>query len=169
MKEIKELNGWSVGGNIFHPEEGYLLTLFNEDENGNETDTVVINLSEDRIHGLIAALRDMVNGGYTILERNEYEEPTKIYICGLTFKCTCTAFPEQYDVYDINNKQVGYVRLRHGYLYAECPDCGGEEVYDAYPDGDGCFYTAEDRKFHLTKIAEKILEWRFEQKKEGRD
>lgn len=169
MREIKELNGWSVGGNIFHPEDGYSLTLFNEDETGNETDTVVINLSVDRVHGLIATLKDIVDGGYRVLERNKYEEPTKICICGLTFKCTCTAFPEQYDVYDINNKQVGYVRLGHGYLLADCPDHGGEQVYEAYPNGDGTFYYAEDREYHLKRIAEEILKWRFEQKKEGRD
>lgn len=169
MREIKELNGWSVGGNIFHPEDGYSLTLFNEDETGNETDTVVINLSVDRVHGLIAALKDIVGGGYTILERNEYEEPTKIYICGLTFKCTSTCCPEQYDVYDINNKQVGYVCLNYGYLFADCPNIDGKRVYEKCVIGGDTFHRAEDREYHLKRIAEEILKWRFEQKEKGRE
>lgn len=32
----------------------------------------------------------------------------------LDFRQTCGACPEQYDVYDMSNKQVGYVRLRWG-------------------------------------------------------
>ena len=52
---IKELNQFSVGGNVIAGE--YFLTLFNNDENGNETDTVVINLSRDRIASLITCLQ----------------------------------------------------------------------------------------------------------------
>lgn len=53
--KIKELDQFSVGGNIYTGE--CYLTLFNEDKDGNETDTVVINLSRDRLASLIACLQ----------------------------------------------------------------------------------------------------------------
>jgi hypothetical protein len=56
--------------------------------------------------------------------------------------CSC---PEQYDVY-LDNKLVGYLRLRHGYFRAECPK--GQIVHVAYPDGDGRF-TEGERDVHL--------------------
>ena len=77
-------------------------------------------------------------------------------INGLEFRETCYACPEQYDVFDKDGNQVGYVRLRHGYLYAQCPDIGGEDVYDAYPDGDGRFINEYERNFHLNAIAKEI-------------
>ena len=51
---------------------------------------------------------------------------------------TCGACPEQYDVF-LNDEQVGYLRLRHGYFRADYPYCGGVTVYEASPDGDGIF------------------------------
>jgi hypothetical protein len=57
---------------------------------------------------------------------------------GLTFTMTCVACPEQYDVH-LDGRRVGYLRLRHGYFSVEVPDSGGETVYEAEPDGDGCF------------------------------
>lgn len=51
---------------------------------------------------------------------------------------TCWACPEQYDVY-LDDKQVGYLRLRHGYFRCDYPDCGGETLYATATDGDGRF------------------------------
>jgi hypothetical protein len=68
---------------------------------------------------------------------------------------TCFACPEQYDVYDKNNNKVGYLRLRHGEFRADYPDCGGETVYESYPDGDGIFEEYE-RMYELTKALESI-------------
>lgn len=68
---------------------------------------------------------------------------------------TCFACPEQYEVYDKNNKRVGYLRLRHGEFTAEYPYCGGKTVYESYPDGDGIFEEYE-RMFELTKAIEAI-------------
>ena len=51
---------------------------------------------------------------------------------------TCSACPEQYDVL-LGAERVGYMRLRHGYFYASVPDVGGRIVYEAEPNGDGCF------------------------------
>ena len=60
---------------------------------------------------------------------------------------TCGACPEQYDAY-LGAKQVGYLRLRHGYFRVDFPDCGGETIYEAYTIGDGAFDPSE-REFHL--------------------
>lgn len=55
---------------------------------------------------------------------------------------TCGACPEQYDAYH-NDTYVGYLRLRHGYFSVDVPNCRGETVYEAYPNGDGIFETDE--------------------------
>lgn len=64
---------------------------------------------------------------------------------------TCGACPEQYDGY-LGEQIVGYLRLRHGYFYAECY---GEIVYEARPAGDGIF-TYEERDFYLTEAKNAI-------------
>ncbi len=55
---------------------------------------------------------------------------------------TCVACPEQYDAF-IGEKKVGYLRLRHGVFTVDFPDCGGERIYESYPDGDGMFFDGE--------------------------
>lgn len=87
-------------------------------------------------------------------------------INGLDFRETCGACPEQYDVYDPFGKQVGYVRLRWGYLSAEYSDCGGELVYEfSWDDGWlGTFPSDEDRQFHLKQIAN-ALQYKINQNK----
>ena len=62
---------------------------------------------------------------------------------------TCDACPEQYDAFDENGKQVGYLRLRHGYFRVDCPDVGGETVYSAEPEGDGIFMDWERESYLL--------------------
>ena len=47
----------------------------------------------------------------------------------LKFKNTCTGCPEQYDVFDEEDNQVGYVRVRHGYCSVRFPHHGGKEIY----------------------------------------
>lgn len=68
---------------------------------------------------------------------------------------TCVACPEQYDAYH-NNIQVGYLRLRHGFFYVDCPDCGDETVYTANPKGDGIFYE-DEREFYLNGAKQAII------------
>lgn len=70
---------------------------------------------------------------------------------------TCGACPEQYDAY-LNGERVGYLRLRHGNFYAECPTSGGEEVFRAEPNGDGCF-ECDERDFYLSQAALAIQFW----------
>lgn len=72
---------------------------------------------------------------------------------------TCGACPEQYDVhlnYDEEtgstedgdgNTCIGYMRLRHGYFYAEYR---GVVVYSANTKGDGCFEW-DERECHLNR------------------
>lgn len=76
-------------------------------------------------------------------------------IDGLTLELTCYACPEQYDVFDKDNKQVGYLRLRHGRFTVESPDVGGTLVYQAHPEGDGVFRDSE-RQFYLTEAVKAI-------------
>lgn len=65
---------------------------------------------------------------------------------------TCHACPEQYDAF-VGEKQVGYLRLRHGYFYASVPDVGGTVVYEAEPNGDGIFEPDEREKYLSAAIA----------------
>lgn len=63
-------------------------------------------------------------------------------IDGYDLRLTCSACPEQYDVF-LKGAQVGYLRLRHGEFRADVPDCGGDTVYTASPNGDGEFFDDE--------------------------
>lgn len=83
--------------------------------------------------------------------------PADQEIAGLTLVCTCGACPEQYDVFD-GDKQVGYLRLRHGWFRADVPQCGGETIHEAYPRGDGIF-DDDERLAHLTEAVKKIRAW----------
>lgn len=66
------------------------------------------------------------------------------------------ACPEQYDVYK-GDTQIGYLRLRHGHFRADYGDCGGETVYEASPNGDGCF-DCDEREGYLTKAVDALLD-----------
>ena len=72
----------------------------------------------------------------------------------LDFRQTCGACPEQYDVYDMSNKQVGYVRLRWGHLTADYSP-RGKLVYEfSFEDGWlGTFPDESERAYHLGQIA----------------
>ena len=59
--EIKELTNFAVGGNT-HTNVCH-LTLFNEDENGVESDTVVIELTQKRLRSLITMLQVCLKPG----------------------------------------------------------------------------------------------------------
>jgi hypothetical protein len=67
---------------------------------------------------------------------------------------TCDACPEQYEAY-LGEKQVGYLRLRHGKFRVDFPDVGGETIYEAYPEGDGNF-SNEERDFYLEEALKAI-------------
>ena len=75
-------------------------------------------------------------------------------INGYRLILTCGACPEQYDVFD-GDRQVGYLRLRHGHFRADYPDSGGETVYEADTIGDGLF-DSDEREEHLTKAIDAL-------------
>lgn len=54
---IKELNTWSISGNVYRPENGIRLSLYNEDEKGNTTDDVVIKLKPKEAKSLCKSLQ----------------------------------------------------------------------------------------------------------------
>jgi len=67
---------------------------------------------------------------------------------------TCYACPEQYNAF-IGDKQVGYLRLRHGLFTVDCPHVGGAEVLCVKPQGDGIF-EIEERDKYLKMAVERI-------------
>ena len=59
--EIKEVNSWSFRGNLI-TKNNFTLTLYNEDDNGNETDTVFICLTEKDLRDMIKVLSIYLKG-----------------------------------------------------------------------------------------------------------
>lgn len=72
----------------------------------------------------------------------------------IRLEMTCGACPEQYDAF-VGDRQVGYLRLRHGTFRVDVPDVGGTCVYAAETIGDGVFVPTE-REYHLTRAKEAI-------------
>ena len=77
----------------------------------------------------------------------------------ITLKLSCSACPEQYDAFDEEGKQVGYLRLRHGFFRVDFPDCGGETIYEVSPRGDGCF--DDDERDRYLRFAVDAIERRI--------
>ena len=79
-------------------------------------------------------------------------------IKNLYFECTGSMCPEQYDVYNNDEEQVGYIHLRWGELKCYFPDVNGEIIYLA-SIGDGLtgrFENNEQRMEYLNIIADEI-------------
>lgn len=90
---------------------------------------------------------------------DEFEPAPEVRMHGLRLVCTCSACPEQYDVYDANDRQVAYFRLRHGVFRAEVPDARGEQVYCSEAmRGDGVFHPAEREQF-LSEACQAVNKW----------
>lgn len=83
-------------------------------------------------------------------------------ILGYSLRMTCGACPEQYDVFK-DGEQVAYLRLRHGFFYAQCPDKGGDTVYKANPKGDGIFED-EERDAYLEEAIRAVDKWMKQRK-----
>ncbi len=71
---------------------------------------------------------------------------------GIRLVLTCSACPEQYDVFD-GDRLIGYLRLRHSEFTARWPDAGGEVVYDVFysprDHDDWGHFLDEDRDAYL--------------------
>jgi hypothetical protein len=87
----------------------------------------------------------------------------QVLIHGYHLHQTCSACPEQYDVFDNKDQQVAYLRLRHGHFYASVPDHGGDVVYEADPEGDGIFEDHERVKY-LTEAILAVQEYYINRK-----
>lgn len=75
----------------------------------------------------------------------------------IELKLTCGACPEQYDAF-IDDKQVGYLRLRFGYFSVETPDYGGDLVFEhEFEDGWKGEFDEDERELFLNKAKEAIL------------
>jgi hypothetical protein len=74
---------------------------------------------------------------------------------GIALVMTCGACPEQYDAFDGQGRQVGYLRLRHGYFRVHSPSISNDIVYETYTKGDG-FFEDDEREEHLIKACEAI-------------
>jgi len=132
---------------------------------GHKTFINVVVMMEQKMKNI---LKEKENELY---EETKYDYrgngPRNLHISGLFFKCTCSPCPERYDVFTAAGEQVGYVRLRHGSLYAEYPDVGGECVYDTEAfAGDGSFLDDKERIYHLTKIADALMTKEMEKRQE---
>jgi hypothetical protein len=73
----------------------------------------------------------------------------------ITLIKTCIACPEQYEAYDEQWSQVGFLRLRNGRFRVEFPDYGGEVIYEAQPEGDGIF-DPDERAYYLAMATQAI-------------
>lgn len=92
------------------------------------------------------------------MQATQYKLARKLFVrYKLELRMTCPACPEQYDVFDDCGSKVGYFRLRHGVFTVDVPDCGGETIYEAYPNGDGIFDDNE-RLIFLAKALRKLIE-----------
>ena len=83
---------------------------------------------------------------------NNPETPERV-ILGYKLFRTSGYCPQQYDVF-LNDEEVGYLRLRHGYFRADCPY--GTSVYETQDcKGDGGFEEDEE-EFFLTEAIKAI-------------
>ena len=83
--------------------------------------------------------------------------PTVLSLYNLVLTCQCC--PEQYDVFDSDGKQSGYIRLRGGNFRVYYPDTGGELVFYHRFEKDawkGMFDNEEEREFFLTEAVKAL-------------
>lgn len=80
------------------------------------------------------------------------------------YHCTCSAMPEQYDVYtsleDFQKKKepIAYIRLRFGNLKCEVPFNGVGVYTHTFEDKHYGYMSETERNFHLHQIDNAIYE-----------
>ena len=68
----------------------------------------------------------------------------------------CLACPEAWSVH-LDEREVGYLRLRHGHFTARFPDHNGKMVFETTQiQGDGCFSDEKERMRSLKKAITRI-------------
>lgn len=83
------------------------------------------------------------------LEKDKNEE--------IKLEQTCGACPKQYDAF-FKDKQVGYLRLKHGVFRVDVPNCRGETIYEDFPESDSCF-DSDEREHYLDIAKQKIKKY----------
>jgi hypothetical protein len=61
---------------------------------------------------------------------------------GLTMECTCTAVPEQYELFK-EGSPAGHIRVRWSRFTVDYPEAAEERLYDGVVDGFGAFSDRE--------------------------
>lgn len=126
-------------------------------------------LSSEKLHSIIAAAAGTIADPSIFGEEHRKEvhkqlnellenikkvdEGAEVRIKGYKLVRTCEECPEQYEIHRADNDRevVAYLRLRHGCFTVEVPDCGGELIYEAHPQGDGEFKVLE--RPHFLRLA----------------
>ncbi len=75
----------------------------------------------------------------------------------LVLNMTSGACPEQYNVM-LGRVQVGYIRIRHGMLRVDCPECGGSTVLETSVRGHG-YLEDDESEEQLLLCREAIANW----------
>ena len=88
-----------------------------------------------------------------------------LIIHGYILNQTCFACPQQFDVFDNEGTQVGYIRVRHGMIKVHCPDYGGDIVYYSSIKGDGVLIEQEELD-QLYKCVAEIQRWQLRKMRE---
>lgn len=88
---------------------------------------------------------------------NDYSQTNDFIIMDCAVNNTCGACPEQYDVFNQDGTQIGYIRLRHGCMTASYPDVGGEDYISINTQGDGDFSSAVERQLGLGMAVSFVL------------
>ncbi|MFT4148426.1 MAG: hypothetical protein QM632_06530 [Micrococcaceae bacterium] len=118
---------------------------------------------EDEFHELWA--------DYADYDDQLWEDYDELEAYNLTATCSCVAAPEQYDVLDENQKEVGYLRLRHGRFTAQAceegEDYGKHIVYFHDLNDDSAFFYKDSDREKYTNLGLKALREYLDNPKES--
>lgn len=128
--------------------DAYIEFWHNNDTNKSLHD--FIGCTEDEYEMLITSRED--DWTTLMLQKRSNFTNAVFMLNQMTFIQTCSACPEQYDVYNKNCREIGYIRLRYGMLRA---DYYGKTVYSHdFGDGyKGTFDNKDEQQHYLKKIA----------------
>lgn len=85
----------------------------------------------------------------------DFSKPQDVEIDEFKLVLTSWACPEQYNAY-LSDRQVGYLRLRHGYFSVDVPTPMSKRVFASIESiGDGQFHKSE-REFFLREAINAI-------------
>lgn len=116
--------------------------------------TSPIDVVADTKKDIFATLQRMTTDSKTpVLSEKQLVKKIKNQ-SGVRLVLTCPSHPEQYEAF-LHDRQVGYLRLRHGMFRVDYPDAGGETIFEALPQGDDMF-TDDERDSYLNMAVSAI-------------